>query len=143
MAILKKWSKNTFLFEVIKAKGNTLWDTLREKKNNNYVRWWIWKLPSLIVVIILLYIQKKNHLSIDIKSIQANKDKYKTWNHKTRREYRQNTSWHKSYKCVHRSVSQGNRNKSKNKQTGPNQTYKLLYSKRNHKQNEKTAYKMG
>ena len=30
------------------------------------------------------------------------------------------------------SVSQGNRNK--NKQTGPNQTYKLLHSKGNHKQ---------
>ena len=26
---------------------------------------------------------------------------------------------------------------------GPNQTYKLLYSKRNHKQNETTAYIMG
>ena len=25
---------------------------------------------------------------------------------------------------------------------GPNQTYKLLYSKGNHKQNEKTPYKM-
>ena len=29
-------------------------------------------------------------------------------------------------------VSQGNRNKNKNKQMGPNQTYKLLYSKGNH-----------
>ena len=26
---------------------------------------------------------------------------------------------------------------------GPNQTYKLLHSKRNHKQNEKTTYRMG
>ena len=26
---------------------------------------------------------------------------------------------------------------------GPNQSYKLLNSKRNHKQNEKTAYRMG
>ena len=26
---------------------------------------------------------------------------------------------------------------------GPNQTYKLLHSKGNHKQNEKTAYRMG
>ena len=25
----------------------------------------------------------------------------------------------------------------------PNQTYKLLYSRRNHKQNEKTTYKLG
>ena len=26
---------------------------------------------------------------------------------------------------------------------GPNQTYKLLYCKGNHKQNEKTAYRLG
>ena len=31
----------------------------------------------------------------------------------------------------------------KNKQTGPNQTYKLLHSKGNHNQNEKTTYRMG
>ena len=31
------------------------------------------------------------------------------------------------------SVSQGNRNKSKNRQKGPNQTYKSLYSKGNQK----------
>ena len=30
--------------------------------------------------------------------------------------------------------------KSKNKQMGPNETYKLLHSKGNHKQNEKTTY---
>ena len=33
--------------------------------------------------------------------------------------------------------------KAKNKQMGPNQTYKLLHSKGNHKQNEKTTYRMG
>ena len=33
-----------------------------------------------------------------------------------------------------RSVSKGNRNNSKNKQMGPNQTYKLLYRKGSHKQ---------
>ena len=54
-----------------------------------------------------------------------------------------NILWHKSYQCFLRSVSQGNRNKSKNKQMGPSQTYKLLHSKRNHKQNEKTTYRMG
>ena len=32
---------------------------------------------------------------------------------------------------------------SKNKQMGPNQTYKLLHSKGNHKQDEKTALRMG
>ena len=37
-------------------------------------------------------------------------------------------------------VSQGNRNKSKNKQMGPNQTYKLRHSKGNHKENKKISY---
>ena len=40
-------------------------------------------------------------------------------------------------------VSQGNRNESKNKQIEPNQIYKLLYSKGNHKQNKKTTYGLG
>ena len=40
-------------------------------------------------------------------------------------------------------VSQGNRSRNKNKQMKPNQTYKLLYSKGNHTQNEKTTYRMG
>ena len=35
------------------------------------------------------------------------------------------------------SVSQGNRNKTENKQMGSNQTYKLLHIKGNHKQNKK------
>ena len=34
-------------------------------------------------------------------------------------------------------------NKSKYKQMGPNQTYKLLLSKRNHKQNKKSTYGVG
>ena len=72
------------------------------------------------------------------------KDKFKTWHHKTpRREHRQNILGHKSYQCFLRSVSQGNRNKSKNKQMGPNQTYKLLYSKGIHKENKKTTYGLG
>ena len=41
------------------------------------------------------------------------------------------------------SVSQGNRNKTENKQMGSNQTYKLLHIKGNHKQNKKIAYRMG
>ena len=40
-------------------------------------------------------------------------------------------------------VSQSNRNESKNKQMGPNQTYKPLHSKGNHKQDEKIALRMG
>ena len=55
--------------------------------------------------------------------------------------YRQNIIWHKSYQCFLKSVSQGNRNK--NKQMEDRQTYKLLHSKRNHKGNKKTTYRMG
>ena len=40
-------------------------------------------------------------------------------------------------------ISQGNKNKSKNKQMGPNQIYKLLHSKENHQRNEKTIYGKG
>ena len=36
-----------------------------------------------------------------------------------------------------------NRNKSKNKQMGPNKTFKLLYSKRIHKQYEDPSYRLG
>ena len=39
------------------------------------------------------------------------------------------------------SVSQGNRNKNKNKQVGPNQAYKVLRSKPQ-KKSEKTIYGM-
>ena len=34
-------------------------------------------------------------------------------------------------------VSQGDRNKNENKQMGPNETYKLLHSKENHKKKKK------
>ena len=37
-------------------------------------------------------------------------------------------------------LPEGNRNKNRNKQRGPSQIYKLLYSKRNHKQNEKIIH---
>ena len=50
---------------------------------------------------------------------------------------------HRSQKCFLRSVSKGKRNKSKNKQMEPNPIYKLLCSKGNHQQNEKTTYRMG
>ena len=66
--------------------------------------------------------------------------KYKAWHHKTlRKQHRQNILRHKSYQFFHRSFSQGNRNESKDKQIGPNQTCKILHSKENHKQNEKTT----
>ena len=55
-----------------------------------------------------------------------------TYHQAPRRDHRQNILWHKSYQCILRSVSQGNRNKSKNKQMGLNQTYKLLHNKGNH-----------
>ena len=41
------------------------------------------------------------------------------------------------------SVFQCNRNKNKSKQMESNQTYKLLYSKASHKQNENTIYGLG
>lgn len=50
-----------------------------------------------------------------------------------------------NHKSFLRSVSQGNRNKIKNKQIGCNQTYKILHSKGYHKKKkkEKTTYRMG
>ena len=47
-----------------------------------------------------------------------------------------------NYTNVFLRVSQGNRNKNKNKQMGPNQTYKLLHSKENINKIKKTTYKM-
>ena len=71
------------------------------------------------------------------------KDFNKTWHYKTsRKEHRQNSDI-KLYQCFLRSVSQGQRNKSKNKQMGLSQTCKLLHSKGNHKQNKMTTYRMG
>ena len=62
----------------------------------------------------------------------AQRLKHKTRHHKTPgREHRQNILWHQSYKYFLRSVSQVNRNKNKNKQMEPNQTYKTLQSKGN------------
>ena len=49
----------------------------------------------------------------------------------------------KSYEHFLTSVSQGNGNKIRNKQMGPNQTYKLLHSKGNNKQNERTTCGLG
>ena len=44
---------------------------------------------------------------------------------------------------VFRSVSQSNRNKSKNKPMRPHQTGRLLHSKGNQKETKKTIYRMG
>ena len=60
-----------------------------------------------------------------------------------RHKTQENILWHKSYQCFLWSGFQGSRNKTKNKQMGPNQTYKLLHSKRNHKQNKKVTYGLG
>ena len=51
--------------------------------------------------------------------------------------------WHQSYKCFLRSVSQGKRNKNKNKPRGPNQTYKFCTAKETIKKPKKTTYGMG
>ena len=70
----------------------------------------------------------------------AERLKYKTGHHQTPgREHRQNTLWHQPYKCFLRSVSQGSRNKSKNKPMGPNQTDKFCTTK----ETKKTTYRMG
>ena len=74
----------------------------------------------------------------------AGRLKSKTRHHQTpRREHRQNILWYQPYKCFLRSVSQGNRNKSKNKPMGPKQTDQLFHSKGNQKENKKTTYRMG
>ena len=66
--------------------------------------------------------------------------KCKTWHHKTsRNEYRQNFLRHKSWQHFLRSVSQGKRNKSKNKQMGPNQTYNFCTAKEINKMKEQPS----
>ena len=73
----------------------------------------------------------------------AERLKYKIRHHQTPgREHRQNILWHQPYKYFLRSVSQSNRNKSKNKPMGPNQNDKLLHSKGNQKENKKSTYRM-
>ena len=83
-------------------------------------------------------------LCTEVNSKWLKRPKHNVRHHKTPgREYRQNILWHPSYKCFLRSVSQSNRNKSKNKPVGPNQMDKLLQSKGNQKENKKTTYRMG
>ena len=67
------------------------------------------------------------------------------WHHKTpRRKHRQNILWHKPYPSFLRLISQSNINKSKNKQRGPNQTYKPLHNKETHTKTHKmTIYRLG
>ena len=64
-----------------------------------------------------------------------------TWQHKILKEIVDKTfGQHKSlHQCFRRSVSQGNRNKSKGKQMESHQTYQVWHSKGNQEQNEKTA----
>ena len=52
------------------------------------------------------------------------------------------TLWHKSQQDLFWSIFYSNGNKNKNKQMGPNETSKLLHSKGNHKQDEKTTLRM-
>ena len=70
----------------------------------------------------------------------AERLKYTTGHHQTPRRKQ---AKHQPHEYFLRSVSQSNRNKSKNKPMGPNQTEKLLHSKGNQKENKKTTYRMG
>ena len=73
---------------------------------------------------------KLEHTLTPCIKINSKRLKHKTRHHNTpRREHRQNILWHQLYKCFLRSVSQGNRNKNKNKPMGPSQIYKLLHRK--------------
>ena len=79
----------------------------------------------------------------NIKTIERDY-KIKARNYKTPRgKHRQNTLWHKSQQDPLWPTSQNIGNKSKNKQMGPNETYKLLHNKGNYKQGEKTALRLG
>ena len=64
--------------------------------------------------------------------------KYTTGHHQTpRRKPRQNTLGHQQHEYFLRSVSQSNRNQSKNKPMGTHQTEKLLHSKGNPKKTKR------
>ena len=70
------------------------------------------------------YTMHKNKLKM------AERIKYKIRHHLTPgREHRQNIFWHQPYEYFLRSVSQSNRNKSKNKPMVPNQTDKFCTEK--------------
>ena len=69
----------------------------------------------------------------------AERLKYKAKHHQTPgREHRQNILRHQPHEYFLRSFSQSNRNKSKNKPMGPNESDRLLHSKGNHKKQNKT-----
>ena len=85
------------------------------------------------------------NLNKEVENIKRNHlVKSKTWHHKIcRTEHSQNIIWHKLHQSYLTSFSEGYKNKIKSKQMGPNQTFKVLQSKVNHKQNKKTICGLG
>ena len=78
------------------------------------------------------YIKKKTN-SKWLNGLNIKPRYYKT----PRKEHRQSTFWHKLYLCFLRSLSQGNRNKRKNKKWNLRKFISFCNSKGNHKQSKK------
>lgn len=78
-----------------------------------------------------------------VNKLQWNNKKKDLRHHQTsRKEHKHNIVWYQEHKYFLISGTQGNRNKNRNKPSGPNETYKLLHSKWNQEKFKKTIYGM-
>ena len=133
-------SKNIILNTELRNKLTHLWSiTLRRReKEKSLSSKWCWKRCTAS------HESMKSEHTITQK-INSKWPKDLNTRHDTIKLLEENTGWIFSdinHAKFLKSVSQGNRNKSKNKQMGLHQTYKLLYSKGNHKQNKKIINRM-